>query len=78
MTDPVMASDLDWTIVRFTRPTNGTKTGRVRSGPHRAGRAGRRRHDRAVVSTELPLTTAAKAMAIGETGHSRGKVVLLR
>jgi putative NADH-flavin reductase len=32
MTDPVMTSDLDWTIVRFIRPADGAKQGRVRSG----------------------------------------------
>jgi nucleoside-diphosphate-sugar epimerase len=32
MTDPVKASDLDWTIVRFIRPTNGPRRGRVRAG----------------------------------------------
>ncbi|GAA4720676.1 putative NADH-flavin reductase [Promicromonospora umidemergens] len=32
MTDPVLVSDLDWTIVRFIRPTDGPKLGRVRSG----------------------------------------------
>lgn len=32
MTDPVLASDLDWTIVRFIRPTNDPKKGAVRSG----------------------------------------------
>lgn len=32
MTDPIKASDLDWTIVRFIRPTDGQKTGTVRAG----------------------------------------------
>jgi putative NADH-flavin reductase len=32
MTDPVMASGLDWTIVRFIRPTHEAKKGRMRSG----------------------------------------------
>lgn len=32
MTDPVKASNLDWTIVRFIRPTDGPRTGTVRSG----------------------------------------------
>ncbi|GAA1738799.1 hypothetical protein GCM10009809_37580 [Isoptericola hypogeus] len=32
MTDPVHASDLDWTIVRFIRPTNGPKKGTARAG----------------------------------------------
>lgn len=32
MTDPVLASDLDWTIIRFIRPTNDPKNGTVRSG----------------------------------------------
>ncbi|HEV2529137.1 MAG TPA: NAD(P)H-binding protein [Thermomicrobiales bacterium] len=32
MTDAVQASDLDWTIGRFSRPTDGPATGTVRSG----------------------------------------------
>ncbi|WP_454083457.1 NAD(P)-dependent oxidoreductase [Georgenia sp. Marseille-Q6866] len=32
MTDPVKASDLDWTIVRFIRPTNDPKKGALRAG----------------------------------------------
>lgn len=32
MTDPVKASDLDWTIVRFIRPTDGPRRGTVRAG----------------------------------------------
>lgn len=32
MTDPVKTSDLDWTIVRFIRPTNGPQRGRVHAG----------------------------------------------
>lgn len=32
MTDPVKASDLDWTIVRFIRPTNDPKQGNPRVG----------------------------------------------
>lgn len=32
MTDLVRAADVDWTIVRFTAPKDGPKTGRIRAG----------------------------------------------
>jgi nucleoside-diphosphate-sugar epimerase len=32
MSELITASDLDWTIARFTRPTNGEPTGNVRAG----------------------------------------------
>jgi len=55
MTDPVMASDLDWTIVRFIRPTDGAKQGRVRSGFFDTDRLGY-----AVTRADIAAFTAAQ------------------
>jgi hypothetical protein len=55
MTDPVMTSDLDWTIVRFIRPTDGAKQGRVRSGFFDTDRLGY-----AVTRADIAAFTAAQ------------------
>lgn len=40
VSDLIMRSGLDWTIVRFTAPTDGEKTGKVRAGFYGTDRIG--------------------------------------
>jgi putative NADH-flavin reductase len=59
----VTGSDLDWTIVRFSAPTNGPRTGRVRAGYFGRDRIGLR-----VTRADIAAFTAAQ---VSDGSYSR-------
>lgn len=68
MTDPVLSSDLDWTIVRFIAPKDTAKTGKPRIGLFGTDKIGF-----AVSRADIAAFTAAQAD--DDTYHRRAPAI---